>query len=62
MSDAQRPPVDELLDDEVLAVGGLADVVDGDDVGVVEGGGRPRLAQEPLDDVALIAVARAAAA
>ena len=45
----QRPPVDELLDDEELAVRRLADFVDGDDVGVVEGRGRARLAQEALD-------------
>ena len=46
---AQRPPVDELLDDEELAVRRLADFVDGDDVGVVEGRGGARLAQEALD-------------
>ena len=32
----QRPAVDELLDDVVIAVGGLADFVDDDDVGMVE--------------------------
>ena len=46
---AQHPPVDQLLDDVIAAVVGLSDVVDGDDVGVVEGGGGPGLPEEPLD-------------
>ena len=53
MSAPQRPPVDELLHDEELAVRRLADFVDGDDVGVVEGRGGARLAQEALDRVRL---------
>ena len=58
----QRPAVDQLLDDEELARRRLADVVDGDDVGVVEGGGGARLAQEALDDGRLLAAARRASA
>ena len=45
----QRPPVDELLHDEELAVRRLADLVDGDDVRVVESRGGAGLAQEALD-------------
>ena len=41
----QRLPTHELHDDEGRAVF-LADVIDVDDVGVGEGGGRPRLALE----------------
>ena len=45
----ERAPVDVLHDDEVGAVG-LAPVVDADDVGVVEVGGRGGLPPEPLDE------------
>ena len=51
MSVRSVTPVDQFLDDVELAAGGLADFVDGDDVGVVEGGGGPGLPEEPLDDV-----------
>jgi hypothetical protein len=44
---AQRAAGDELHDEEEAAVL-LADVVHGHDVGMVEGGRRPRLAQETL--------------
>src|SRR5262249_24820512 len=37
---AERPAFNELRDDETRAVGGAADIVDRDDIGVVELGGR----------------------
>ena len=43
---AQRLPLAEGHGDEQRAVGGLVDLVDGADVGVIEGGGGARLAQE----------------
>ena len=46
---AQGAPLDVLHDDEVRALL-LAPVVDGDDVGVVEVGGRARLPAEALDE------------
>jgi hypothetical protein len=47
---------DEVLHDEVeLALFGLADVVDVDDVGVIDAVGRPRLTQHPRPEVRLAA-------
>ena len=46
---AQRRAVDEFLDDVVAAVIGLADVVDHDDVGVIEGRGGASFSKEALD-------------
>ena len=42
----QRAPFDQLLDDVVIAAGGLADLVDDDDVRMIERGGGARLAEE----------------
>ncbi|MDT0264741.1 hypothetical protein RM844_00390 [Streptomyces sp. DSM 44915] len=57
----QAVPPDQLHDQErdpVRAAARLAQVVDGDDVGVLEPGGEPRLAQEP--GAGLVAAAAAA--
>ena len=51
---AQRLSIDKLLDDEQLTRRRFTDFVDRDDVGVVEGGGGARLAQESLDERRLL--------
>ena len=54
---AQRRAVDEFLDDVVAAVIGLADVVDDDDVGVIEGGGGASFSKEPMDGESAVPLA-----
>ena len=46
---SQRLPLDELLHEEAVPVGGLADLVDDDDVRMVERRRGARLAQEAVD-------------
>ena len=53
----ERPALDVLHDDEVELVG-LADVVDADDVGMVQGGGGAALAVEPLQGADVLDLVR----
>ena len=53
----QRFAFDVLHDDEVAAAGVGADLVDGADVRMVEGGGRLRLAQQPAADLVVAGAA-----
>jgi hypothetical protein len=54
---AQRHAGDELLDHQQVAAVDADDVVNGDDVRMVEGGGGPCFADEALDEAAVCGVA-----